>query len=871
MSQFVSPGVYVIERDFSDYVASLQATSVGMIGTARKGPLNVPTLCTTPEQFLQAFGEPTANMYGPLAALNYLRRGSQLWYNRVAKEFVATDVELTAGIALGATTIAVSNAESIAAGYTIRIREAGLPTSIVKVASKSGDTLTTSATIAAYTVAATIDLDASTTTGLTSISTAANEAEVFGYTRISSVPVPTVKFTAVNPGKWANYGTKQGIEIVIEDSGQFANIDANGVVLTSGGVDLQGVVTTAPSVDNKTELLALVTDPVGTLRGVNYDSVIRKVTGFSRNTGATGTITLNTSSGLVANDTITVAGLGATGVNGTQTVLAVTSATTITFVGSGTGSTAYVASTGDVGTVEKTNGDHFGVVYRRTNDTALAVTNIALTSGVATLTMSPTGPTGMFVGASIVVAGLTGVGVPLNGTHVLTGRGDSAVTFAATGYTNIASTVIPALTGTAALKTWTAVGLLTKRVKVFYQGRQVEVFDNLVGHDSDSVNYWDSVIGSPGAAVSKYVYAEYVGSNGEQPAATYNKVKHPLNPRLLMGVSTSVQPNGLTTGAADTFSNATGRDGENPDAAAYIGTISEAGVHTGLKVFLKSAEFDINMLCVPAVTLADVVTEIISVCETRHDCLGIIDTPFGLTVSEAVDWHNGTGPYTGLHSAFVSNMSAMYYPWVQVFDPYTQREMWLPPSAVIPGVIAYNDAVGEIWYAPAGVTRGHVWDALKVEHNVTQGEMDYMYGPGNGNALNPIVSFSRDGITVYGQRTLQRVPTALDRVNVRRMLFYVEKAIATSVRKLVFEQDDPILWRRFVGLVTPFLQSMVGRRAIEDFKVVCDASTNPAERRNNNEMGAKLLIIPTKSAEKIVLDFTLMASGMSFDELIEQA
>jgi len=274
---------------------------------------------------------------------------------------------------------------------------------------------------------------------------------------------------------------------------------------------------------------------------------------------------------------------------------------------------------------------------------------------------------------------------------------------------------------------------------------------------------------------------------------------------------------------------------------------------------------------VPAVTLADVVTEVISVCETRHDCLGIIDTPFGLTVSEAVDWHNGTGPYTGLHSAFVSNMSAMYYPWVQVFDPYTQREMWLPPSAVIPGVIAYNDAVGEIWYAPAGVTRGHVWDAIKVEHNVTQGEMDYMYGPGNGNALNPIVSFSRDGITVYGQRTLQRVPTALDRVNVRRMLFYVEKAIATSVRKLVFEQDDPILWRRFVGLVTPFLQSMVSRRAIEDFKVVCDASTNPAERRNNNEMGAKLLIIPTKSAEKIVLDFTLMASGMSFDEFIEQA
>jgi len=250
--------------------------------------------------------------------------------------------------------------------------------------------------------------------------------------------------------------------------------------------------------------------------------------------------------------------------------------------------------------------------------------------------------------------------------------------------------------------------------------------------------------------------------------------------------------------------------------------------------------------------------------------LGLIDPPLGLSVQDVVDWHNGTGPYTGLHAAFVTNKCALYWPWVHQFSPYTGTNMILPPSAVLPGIYAYSDQQGEMWYAPAGLTRGKVNQVVKTERTVTQGDMDYMYGPGNGNAVNVIQTFARDGVVVWGQRTLQRTPSALDRVNVRRLLFYIEKNIARVVRVLAFEQNDPILWTQFKNLVEPFLDNLVGRRALEDYIVVCDKTTNTPARRNNNELYAKVIVIPVKSAEKIILDMTILASGISVTEFASQ-
>jgi len=810
MPSFIAPGVYVIERDFSDYVASLQQTSLGMVSTSKRGRLNVPTLCTTPDQFLSRFGEPTVNSYGAHAALNYLRRGNQLWFNRVAKEYDSGAAQFNAmgtpnglGLIYSFTVLAGHN---LNIGDYVRITQTGKATTHnAKITAIVGTLITVDAPlIDSYDPTSSSDCDVSVSDG----ASAAAYAEVFGLKRVTGTSIERlVKFSAKDPGSFANYGTRQGIEIIIEDGGQFTNVNETTSLPyeSEGGIPLQGVIPATPSVDTKRDLIALTfangAVRVGEMRGVNYDSVVCAITGVDPGAGNssassdadTVVFTVNSTTGFSDGDTITISGLDA--YDGTHEVLNVLSSTEMEVLFSGP-ITEITASSeaGPLGYIENNSSSHFGVVYRCVDNDA-----------------------------------------------------DGSV-----GYSQ-----------------WVAQGVLTKRVKVLYQGRQVEVFDNLIGYDSSSSNYWDTVIGSPNTttANSSFIFVEYLGA-GEQPINTYHRSKHPNNPRLLMGTDTSCKVSDSSAAASVIIRNAKGYNGENPNSDDYIGSIGEDGSHSGLQVFRKVEAYDINMLCCPGISLAAVVQELIAILDERNDCLGIIDPPFGLTPQEVVDWHNGTGVYTGYHSAFTTNRAALYYPWVKQYDPYTKRELWLPPSSIIPAVISYNDSVGEQWFAPAGIQRGKVPNALAVEHASTLGEVEHFYGPLNGNAINPIMQFSRDGIVVYGQRTLQRFPTALDRVNVRRLLFYVEKTIATISRRLVFEQNDEILWAQFRNLIDPFLQNLVGRRALEDYRVVCDETTNTPFHRNNNEVVCKIYLIPVKAAEKVILNVTVLSSGINVDEFV---
>ena len=674
-----------------------------MVGTASSGPLNVPTLITSTDQFISTFGTPTLNQYGPYAALNYLRQGNQLWYQRVAKQYTTGVAFLASPITAGTNTFTVTGTSPYVTGDYVRISENGKRTTQnIAVLSVAGSVITLVAPIIdSYSVNASLD-QCSLTNYPQGGANAAAYAEVFAYGRTGTTIVPMVKFTAKNPGQFANFGSANGIEIVIEDGGQYSNINpSTGLPYTSAsGLALQGVMPSAPSVDTKAALLALTGMALGQIRGVNYDP-------------------------------------------------------------SQGGS---------------------GVVYQY-----------------------------MMV------------------------------------------------TGT---PTWVAVGVLTKRVRVLYRGQQVEIFDNLIGYDPTSANYWDTVISK-----SAYITADYVGTNGEQPISTYNAVNFPYNPRLLMGSTVAVGMTNTSGAAVTSFAMAAGADGSDPNQYDYIGQQLSTG-WTGLQAFLRTGLYDINILCAPAVTTASVVQAILSICETRHDCFGVIDTPFGLTPQTVIDWHNGTGSYSGDHAAFVSNCSGMYWPWLQMADPYNNVNVWVPPSAVIPGVFAYNDEVGESWFAPAGITRATLNNVIKTEYHIEVGDVEQFYGPGNGNAINPIMTFNTDGVVVYGQRTLQRTPSALDRINVRRLMFYIEKAVATSARRLVFEQNDSVLWARLKGMIDPFLQSLMGLQALDWYKVVCDSTTTTPQMMNNSEVGCRIYLIPTKTAERIQLNFALLASGTNVTEFI---
>jgi len=296
-------------------------------------------------------------------------------------------------------------------------------------------------------------------------------------------------------------------------------------------------------------------------------------------------------------------------------------------------------------------------------------------------------------------------------------------------------------------------------------------------------------------------------------------------------------------------------------AADYIGTIVGQGA-TGLKSFRNAEGVDLNLVAVPGVADPAVIAEIFDLCASRADCMGIIDSPIGMDPNTVVDWHNGVAPW--LHAAFNTTYAALYWPWCLTYDSVNRQNMWMPPSGFVAGQYAYNDYVGAPWTAPAGLNRGQLLKVTRPEMSPSQAQRDLLYG--NGNRVNPIVNFSLDGVTIWGQTTLTRGFSLLEEVAVRRMLMYAEKTIATSSRFLTFEPNNPRTWARFTNLVTPALQYIKDAQGLDDFRVLCNSDTNPPIVRNRKEMNAKLLLKPTPTAEIITLDFVVLETGASFNE-----
>lgn len=282
--------------------------------------------------------------------------------------------------------------------------------------------------------------------------------------------------------------------------------------------------------------------------------------------------------------------------------------------------------------------------------------------------------------------------------------------------------------------------------------------------------------------------------------------------------------------------------------------------NTGLEGFRNKEEIEINLLMIPGRTSNAVVQAAIALCEQREDTLFICDTPFGLKPQRVNEWANGTGIYSD-RVALNTSYGAVYYPWVKVADTYTDQDVWLPPSGYIIAQMAYNDKVAFPWFAPAGLNRGMVGRILDIELSPNQGERDLLYG--ERNIVNPLVKFKGIGITIWGQKTMQRKCSALDRVNVRRLLCHLKKVIGRSTQYYVFEPNDEFTWDRWIDMVEPALKNIKDQRGIYDMKI----SMEPVPFEiDNYEMPGKIMIKPTKTAEFIPLYYMIMPTGASFEE-----
>ena len=269
-------------------------------------------------------------------------------------------------------------------------------------------------------------------------------------------------------------------------------------------------------------------------------------------------------------------------------------------------------------------------------------------------------------------------------------------------------------------------------------------------------------------------------------------------------------------------------------------------------------EFDVNLIALPGVIHglhSTVTNHVITKTEARADAFYVMDAS---GYSDTIETVKNT------ISTLDTNYASVYYPWVKLQDRDSSNQVWVPPSAVIPAVISFNDSTAFEWFAPAGLNRGGLTGigVTQAKTRLTHAERDELYEA----RINPIASFPGQGVVVFGQKTLQSKPSALDRVNVRRLLINLRKFIASTTRFLVFEQNTQATRNRFLNIVNPYLNQVQSNSGLSAFRVVMDDSNNTPDVIDRNQLVGQIFIQPTRTAEFIVLDFIVQPTGASFPE-----
>jgi len=398
---------------------------------------------------------------------------------------------------------------------------------------------------------------------------------------------------------------------------------------------------------------------------------------------------------------------------------------------------------------------------------------------------------------------------------------------------------------------------------------------NSVNLDPNSTNYIARRIGDQVAEYKSNGNDPYIEYSGDYPNRS-SLVRVTVGKKTLnyLDENGAVRDGDLSGSLPQPMSSSFGggSDGDVEHPKAMYENISDSNVQgikfestaqaeyvDAIRLLKNQDEYDINLLSLPGLcdsepNHAKVITQAIDMVESRGDCFLVID-PVKHGTSTITD-------VTEKAEARDSNYVAEYWPWVKIPDNDLGKNVWVPASTVIPSVYAFNDRVAAPWFAPAGLNRGGIDIAVQAERKLTHANRDTLYE----SNVNPIATFPNAGVTVFGQKTLQKKASALDRVNVRRLLIAAKKFIASSTKFLVFENNTGATRNRFLSIVNPYFESIQQRQGLYAFKVVMDESNNTPDVIDRNEMRGQIFMQPAKTAEFIVVDFNIMATGASFPE-----
>ena len=802
MAKFVSPGAYVIEKDISQYTPATGGTVVGVVGFAGKGPVDTPTLITTQEQLVQTFGEPSEDIPGQAleGALEILETTNQIYFIRASETNTALDASANPVVG-SCPTVYVSGvaATSNDSGTTLRATSFGIGRGLflqVQVYNESGT--------AQYTTPRDFDVIAGTKTN------------AFGNEQAHAL--------------------KQVIGGELDDDQVSVSFDPNTSSVCAGfiyskyaGSGAYMDIAAFTTAEHTTGLSVL--QPVGNTG--NYE---------------------------------------ADGVNGLNTSGLYTSAIRVYGYQYGSGSTPDASSISYLG-----QSIHSGAGYNQVTDSLGSITGNAIkitaNGGLDNLlTINDGGKAAENFAVSLYAASGS---APFIEDVINTDEGET---------TTVTSDFIKGLMtsgNTGADLSVTAMTATCATVKEFGwdpsdhygNGDAATVLSTgeIVGQAEQGVSGVAGINDQGGTDGFQYFSGTPVTATGVDPQLGMfaNKISTTRTSNSTAWESTQdlstvfdsrataftpphlkfVQGNYLMAGG----NNGTG-DSETTRATALIGKVDPSSTtKTGMQS-LAEESLGVSLALVPGIQTQSVQDNLVTLAETSQNFLALLSCPEAIGgASQAISFANGLG--SGRTTALNSSYAALYFPHLKVFSTYDGKDRFYDPAIYAARQMSFTDTVNDAWFAPAGASRGRLTKPSDVEVGLSQGDRDAMYS--GGNIVNPIVKFPQDGVMIFGQRTTQRAPTALDRVNVRRLMIEIRRSLLATSRQFVFEPNDEFTYAHIESTLDSAMDDYKRRRGIIEFKVVCDETTNTAARVDRNELWCKVLIKPTKTAEILVFEVNL--------------
>ena len=809
----LSPGVAVVEKDFTSIVPAVSSSIGAFAGVFPWGPVLEPVTVSSENDLVRRFGKPNdSNFQSFFTAANFLSYTNNLLLVRADAGSLNAVATTTGGLS----TVTVATAGS---GYSSTAAAPAVTVGTPDIA--GGDQATATVTLSGGAITAVAVSSGGSGYATAPSVTLSAPSGGTGATFTAVLSAPTISGVAISgtAGEFTCTATTLVVGSTINITGTLGGTGtitsyATGTTYKVSAITGSGSSVTGFTLTTTADVAIVTTSgtPTGLTYSVTSNQSVASVTVSAGGSGYKGTVTATFSAGNATAGSVTVASSSISAVTIGTTGSGYSTAPTITVVAPPSGTTATITATIAAAGVKVINGETYNTSY-------------------------------------------------VNGAGVV---GSFAAKYPGT----LGNSLKVAVCDSAGFSTWTYKDEFdsapaTSTYATSVGGTQDEM--HIVVIDEDGA--WS---GAQGTILEKFAYVSKA-SDAKKPDGTNNYYKSVLNARseYIWWMDHTTAVTGTTAWGA-VAASASFKLLTAPLAISLVGGTddfvpTDGELQSAFALFANAEQYDVSLIMAGKATAATATYIINNICETRLDCVAFV-SPQSTSTADPIIGSTSTeqNALIAYRDALPSTSYAVLDSGYKYqYDRYNDQYRYVPLNGDIAGLCARTDYTNDPWFSPGGLNRGQIKNVVKLAFNPSKTQRDMLYKSG----VNPVVTFPGEGTVMFGDKTLLAKPSAFDRINVRRLFIVMEKAIATAAKFQLFEFNDGFTRAQFKNLVEPFLRDVQGRRGITDFVVKCDESNNTGEVIDRNEFVADIFVKPNRSINFITLNFVAARSAINFSEI----